>query len=297
MEDHEASELIPRGVVTTTSGSLAELKRELSTSIGDWIAVVLLLIVGFKLDGLQAFEIDLGPQLAHDYTITYPHTPAALQQVPAPLLWKVVFVMPLVLLPPLIFVTTRHPKVSAIRLLSQLLLGVFSSVGVALCLVCLTKNYIGRLRPDFVARCQPVAGKCTGDRAVVMEGRKSFPSGHSALSFASMGYVSLAWLSALLGAPTPPAFGSLLKLMLSALPWAVALLIALSRYDDYWHHWQDILVGTLLGHACCFVAFRLRFPSPTLGRGLVPHAQDGAPLRVADSSMSKQHTSPASEPV
>ena len=61
--------------------------------------------------------------------------------------------------------------------------------------------------------------------------------------------------------------------------------------------WQDILVGTLLGHACCFVAFRLRFPSPTLGRGLVPHAQDGAPLRVADSSMSKQHTSPASEPV
>ena len=108
----EDEELIPRGSsITTSSCSFAELQHELSTSIGDWIAVGLLVVIGFRLDGMRAFEIDIGPQLAHDYTITYPHTPAAQQQVPAPLLWRIVFLLPLVLLLPLVFL--RRPGVPA----------------------------------------------------------------------------------------------------------------------------------------------------------------------------------------
>lgn len=49
------------------------------------------------------------------------------------------------------------------------------------------KNATGRLRPDFLSRCQGQIGtdyfrtmtNCTGDPSVVKEGRKSFPSGHS----------------------------------------------------------------------------------------------------------------------
>ena len=133
---------------------------------------------------------------------------------------------------------------------------------------------------------------------MIMEGRKSFPSGHSALSFASMGFVSLARLSALLGAPTPPAVGTLLKLLVSALPWALAVLIALSRYEDYWHHWQDIVVGTLLGHACCWAAFRLRFPSPARRLGLVPHAPPSTIMPAhGDGGGLKRRSSPPSDPV
>ncbi len=44
------------------------------------------------------------------------------------------------------------------------------------------KLMAGRLRPDFLDRCQMVDGVCTGNPTIVFEGRLSFPSGHSSLS-------------------------------------------------------------------------------------------------------------------
>lgn len=68
------------------------------------------------------------------------------------------------------------------------------------------KNMVGRLRPDFISRCQPdytlpgvvvepysgyVAQPfvCTGDPKVIKEGRRSFPSGHSSAAFVGGTYV------------------------------------------------------------------------------------------------------------
>ncbi|KAG9444589.1 hypothetical protein H6P81_015929 [Aristolochia fimbriata] len=60
---------------------------------------------------------------------------------------------------------------------------------------------------------------CHGDKSVIKEGHKSFPSGHASWCFAGLAFLAL-YLSALVG---------------------------VSRVDDYWHHWQDVFVGGLLG--------------------------------------------------
>ena len=40
--------------------------------------------------------------------------------------------------------------------------------------------------------------------------------------------------------------GTLWRLMLAAVPWLFALWVGLSRIEDYWHHWEDVVVGVLL---------------------------------------------------
>lgn len=37
------------------------------------------------------------------------------------------------------------------------------------------------------------------------------------------------------------------KLCLIFLPLLVAALVAVSRVDDYWHHWQDVFGGAIIG--------------------------------------------------
>ena len=63
-------------------------------------------------------------------------------------------------------------------------------------------------------------------------------------SFAGLGF--LAWYLA--GKIT--AFdrrGHVAKLCIVFLPLLTASLVAVSRVDDYWHHWQDVFTGSLIG--------------------------------------------------
>jgi membrane-associated phospholipid phosphatase len=63
-------------------------------------------------------------------------------------------------------------------------------------------------------------------------------------SFAGLGFLS--WYLA--GKMT--AFdrrGHVAKLCVVLLPLLVAALVAVSRVDDYWHHWQDVCTGGVLG--------------------------------------------------
>lgn len=115
-------------------------------------------------------------------------------------------------------------------------------------LTCFLKVVIGRPRPSFFYRCFP-DGKgtdlknCTGSPGIVMDGRKSFPSGHASFAFASMVF-SVLYLIRKLRVFDAANRGNSLRFIASFSPLLIAVSIAISRTCDYHHHWQGELLHT-----------------------------------------------------
>ncbi|XP_073200049.1 phospholipid phosphatase 1 isoform X6 [Lepidochelys kempii] len=118
----------------------------------------------------------------------------------------------------------------------------------------IAKYSIGRLRPHFLAICQPDWARvncslgyienfpCQGDKVKVNEGRLSFYSGHSSFSMYCMLFLALYLQARMKGdwarlvRPTAQ-FGLI----------AASIYVGLSRVSDYKHHWSDVLTGLLQG--------------------------------------------------
>lgn len=148
-----------------------------------------------------------------------------------------------------------HPKhkvyVTYVALLGQALSVLTTSI-----VTDLLKNAFGRLRPDFLARCVPKPGTptdvlvyakdvcTTTDIPLLMDGFRTTPLGHSSISFAGLLYLSLFLAGQL--AVTRPEAGAWRSLVAFA-PTLGAAMIALSRTEDYRHHFVDVFVGLCLG--------------------------------------------------
>jgi len=149
-----------------------------------------------------------------------------------------------------------------------------------------TKLLAGNLRPDFIARLNragvpPPADRrefvymCNVTNAEVVEGRKSFPSGHTSTSFAAM--VPLALFIVRRAGAFGHGRGSSWRLLLGAPFLAVAFGIGISRNRDEWHHFVDITAGAVIGIFAGLLAYRLSMePIPAADR----HVRDGG--SVAD---------------
>ncbi|KAH9930322.1 phosphatidic acid phosphatase type 2/haloperoxidase [Fomitopsis serialis] len=141
------------------------------------------------------------------------------------------------------------------------------------------KNRVGRLRPDFLSRCKwdKELKACAGDLETILDGRRSFPSGHSSTAFSGMMFLSL-WLAGITGAwciTRPAAARSFLasrlaRLSLSCLPLAFATWVAVSRVEDYRHHKEDVIVGGLLGTACAVICYLTYWPNPFAHHSRLP---------------------------
>lgn len=157
----------------------------------------------------------------------------------------------------------------------------------------LLKPVVGRLRPDFADRarryhCHPPAGEvalpdseCQGvqplaatdadKRHLIDDGRKSFPSGHSAMSMFAATY-AVGWIGGRYvwgeqATDTSRAIG----LLAGGLLLTTAGFVATSRFDDGRHNLTDIVAGAGLGVAMASFSYWRRFD----GRGR-PRRLDGA---------------------
>ncbi|KAF8010187.1 hypothetical protein BT93_J0966 [Corymbia citriodora subsp. variegata] len=110
---------------------------------------------------------------------------------------------------------------------------------------------------------------CHGKRSVIDEGHKSFPSGHTSWSFTGLGFLSL-YLAGKIKAFDRK--GHVAKLCIIFLPLLVASLVGISRVDDYWHHWQDVFAGGLLGITVAGLCYLQFFPPPYHAQGWGPYA-------------------------
>jgi len=134
------------------------------------------------------------------------------------------------------------------------------------------KYTIGRLRPHFLAVCQPQLSdgtmcsdpvnlhryvenyECAGEGFTVedvRQGRLSFPSGHSSLAFYAMVYVAL-YLQRKITWRGSKLSRHFVQFALVMVAWYTAL----SRVMDHWHHWSDVLSGSLLGVAGALITAR-----------------------------------------
>eukprot|EP00802_Teleaulax_amphioxeia_P016408 Tamp_16526.p1 GENE.Tamp_16526~~Tamp_16526.p1 ORF type:complete len:195 (+),score=20.96 Tamp_16526:769-1353(+) len=143
-------------------------------------------------------------------------------------------------------------------------------IGLAMFTTTVAKKMAGRPRPCFYAMCGWVAnstsgGACTAPIHQQWEARQSFPSGHSSFSMAGLAFLGMYLLDKCDQLQRPPRFFTPLQLqaaqLCALLPFAVALWVAISRTTDYWHHYSDVIAGSLLGFAIAHISFgqRARF--------------------------------------
>lgn len=174
---------------------------------------------------------------------------------------------------------TKHENKAYVTYIS--LIGLCISVLSTNFITDIVKNCIGRHRPDFLERCEPrpdaphnvlvyAAEVCTTKNSYrLKEGFRTTPSGHSSLSFSGLYYLSL-WIMGQTRAATHSL--GLWRFFLALIPSLGAAVIAISRTEDYRHHFIDVIIGALLGIAIAQGIYSKFFPSVFVDVSALPYA-------------------------
>ncbi|TKY47197.1 lipid phosphate phosphatase 4 [Spatholobus suberectus] len=234
----------------------------------DWLILLLLAALDGLLNIIEPFHRYVGKDMMQDLMF-----PFKKDTIP---MWGVPILS--ILIPIVIFVAFYFARRDVYDL-HHAILGLMFSSFITGVITDSIKDAVGRPRPNFFHRCFPnkipVYDKdtgdviCTGIKAVIKEGYKSFPSGHTSWSFAGLGFLSW-YLSGKVRVFDRR--GHIGKLCLVLLPLLIAALVGITRVDDYWHHWTDVFTGGLLGLTVASICYLLLFPFPTLSHGWAPHA-------------------------
>ncbi|RCV22373.1 hypothetical protein SETIT_4G215300v2 [Setaria italica] len=252
----------------------------------DWIVLVLLVATYAVLGLIQPFHRFVAEDMMA--TLRYPMKDNTVPGWAVPIIAIVV---------PMVFVIGIYMKRRNVYDLHHGILGLLFSVLITAVLTVAIKDAVGRPRPDFFWRCFPdgvpkynnITGDvmCHGNPSVIKEGHKSFPSGHASGSFAGLGFLS--WYLA----GKIKVFdrrGHVAKLCIVLLPLLLASMVAVSRVSDYWHHWQDVFAGGVLGLVVASFCYLQFFPLPYSEHGFWPHAHFEHIRRAAGESQEQSTT-------
>ena len=228
------------------------------------------------------------PFSLRNYTIQYPY--AVKERVPNALALVICVITPMVIIAIYTLVLdgvfSHHRKTtgagwsSVYRLKDRLwelncgILGLFLAEGAALVITGSLKSLCGKPRPDLISRCRPFEGAadppvfglsnrtiCTEtDEAIMADGFRSFPSGHSSSAFAGLFYLSL-YLAAKLHVLDQR--GEVWRTFIVLIPTLAASCVAMSRIMDARHHPFDVLFGSAMGILVAWGSYRQYFPPVT----------------------------------
>ncbi|KAF8608032.1 PAP2-domain-containing protein [Ceratobasidium sp. AG-I] len=228
----------------------------------DWVVTIGLAAAFFALDKIDGFRREFS---LTDTTIQ--HTYTVRERVPNWMLMVICAGVPTVIMPIVNMLTVRswwdwHNS----------MLGLILGLATTGAVTQVVKVTVGRPRPDAIARCKPspdahdnaifglvTTAICTETDAYMMkDGWRSFFSGHASLSFAGLGFLSF-YLAGKLHLFDER--GHTGKAWIALTPLTGALLTAISRTMDYRHHWQDVLVGSIVGLTFSYFSYRQYYPT------------------------------------
>ncbi|KAH8083073.1 phospholipid metabolism-related protein [Filobasidium floriforme] len=266
------------------------LSRTLRSYLPDWFLVVSLWILLSFLERIGGHKRHFS---LHDISIQHPLVQP--ETVGYKLLLFIAFGIP-VLFVLLISLGIYRSKWDA----HNAVLGVTTSFTITGVVTQVIKMGVGRPRPHTIAVCQPPPGTtdppmyglsdytiCTQtNKHLLDDAFKSFPSGHSSLSFAGMGF--LAWyISGKLHVGDRRGYRTRAWLAMS--PLLASAMVAVSRTADNRHHWQDVTVGSLLGLGISYVAYRAYYPALSHPSSHLPLApRDLLPSEMGDGDEEDQ---------
>ncbi|ANZ76558.1 BA75_03670T0 [Komagataella pastoris] len=212
----------------------------------------------------------------NDLTISHPF--AEHERVSTHQLFNISFGLPSVAIFFFGLLLTESPHKIYVTYLS--LVGFLVSFYTNLTITDILKNWIGRCRPDFLARCIPSPDAlpdvlyfakdiCTNDDwELVQEGFRTTPSGHSSIAFSTLFYLTL-FLSGqfFIGHKDVGTW----RHYIAGLPTLGAAYIAISRTADYRHHFVDVILGSVIGTLVAWWSYRRYYPSIYSEKSYIPY--------------------------
>ncbi|XP_059644874.1 putative lipid phosphate phosphatase 3, chloroplastic [Cornus florida] len=234
------------------------------THMHDWFILMLLVVIDVILNAIHPFYRFVGKDMMTG--LKYPF-----QDNTVPL-WAVPIYALLLPIAIFLFLYFRRRDVYDLH---HAILGILFSFLITAVITNGIKDAVGRPKPDFFWRCFPDGkdmydqwGKviCHGDKYIIKQGHKSFPSGHTSWSFGGLGFLSL-YLSGKIKAFDRR--GHVAKLCIVFLPLPVASLVGISRVNEYRHHWEDVFAIALLGLTVAIFCYLQFFPPPYHADGML----------------------------
>ncbi|TPX57341.1 hypothetical protein PhCBS80983_g03913 [Powellomyces hirtus] len=239
----------------------------------DYLVMAAMGALGLGIYMLRPAPNRLFPIYFRDGEVVYPEFAYPLRKNIIPI-WLAAF---LAFTIPFVFFMLAQIRVRSFVDANAATMGVIMSLVTAAVFQVFLKWLIGGLRPHFYAVCKPVidpslanAGQgfsgimvdrsvCTGDDKEINDALESFPSGHSTASWAGLLFLAY-YLNGKLKvfANYRPQFW---KLVLFFAPILGATLISASLTIDEYHHYYDVIGGSIIGSVVATATYRFQYAS------------------------------------